>query len=93
MKFLVAVMTSLYLWDIGVLKGPINAVLFFFGLMLLWALWWVFTTKKIYEQNLGLIQTVSDSVPQGDPIRLEIVSERRSALRAAIRGVRWTNTQ
>ncbi len=93
MKFLVAVMTTLYLLDIGVLKGPINACLFFFGLVLIWASWWIFTTRRIYKHNLGLVQTVSDSVPQGNPIRLEVESDRRSALRSAIRGVRWTNTQ
>lgn len=93
MKFLVAVMTTLYLWDIRVLKSPVNAGLFFFGLMLVWAAWWILTTRRIYEQNMGLIQTVSDSVPKSDPIHLEIASEKRSALRAAIRGIRWVNTQ
>lgn len=88
-KIISVVFLNYSLIHYDVLKGITNIVLFNVGVVLVWFGLYLRRVRKIYEYNLSYLPTISKSIPEGDPIRIENEIEKRRAMQSAIRCHKW----
>lgn len=86
---ILGVCISLDLCLAGVLQDTISVIIFNVALQLVYILWVIYKTRRIYENNLKFLPTISKSIPKDHPIRFENEIMRRRAKSDALQHREW----